>query len=109
MLVHWKGEPASSASWEDVESFVARYPHFQLEDELLVEGGRDVMWGRVYRCRSNAQGVQGATDTVGLGAHSAAPAVADPGPGDPGHLPGLRCTRCKVKLFIMVATMFYSG
>ena len=70
MLVHWKGEPASSASWEDVESFVARYPHFQLEDELLVEGGRDVMWGRVYRRRSNAQGVQGPTDAAGSGAQS---------------------------------------
>nr|CAB3453399.1 unnamed protein product [Digitaria exilis] len=47
LLVHWKGEPAASASWEDVESFRDRYPSFQLEDELLVEGGRDVMWGEI--------------------------------------------------------------
>ena len=46
ILVCWKGEPAASATWEDVDSFTERYPSFQLEDELLVEGGRDVMWGR---------------------------------------------------------------
>ncbi|CAO2161375.1 unnamed protein product [Urochloa humidicola] len=45
VLVRWLGEPASAATWEDVDSFVQRYPAFQLEDELLVEGGRDVMWG----------------------------------------------------------------
>ena len=50
LLVHWKGEAASSATWEDLDSFVERYPAFQLEDELLVEGGgRDVMWGTSYR------------------------------------------------------------
>ena len=46
ILIHWKGELASSATWEDLDSFRERYPSFQLEDELLVEGGRDVMWGR---------------------------------------------------------------
>jgi len=50
VLVHWQGEPAASATWEDIESFIDRYPSFKLEDELLVEGGRDVMWGRQY-CR----------------------------------------------------------
>ena len=55
LLVHWKGEPASSASWEDLDSFVARYPTFPLEDELLVEGERDVMWGRQYRRRPSVQ------------------------------------------------------
>ena len=39
VLVRWKGEPAASATWEDLDSFVAKYPTFQLEDELLVEGG----------------------------------------------------------------------
>lgn len=39
ILVKWQGEPTSDATWEDVESFVKRYPHFQLVDELLVEGG----------------------------------------------------------------------
>jgi len=51
VLIRWKGEPAASASWEDIDSFVARYPSFQLEDELLVEGGRDVMWGHTYQRR----------------------------------------------------------
>jgi len=27
------------ATWEDIDSFTERYPAFQLEDELLVEGG----------------------------------------------------------------------
>jgi hypothetical protein len=55
LLVHWKGEPAVSATWEDADSFIDRYPLFQLEDELLVEGGRDVMWGRHYQRRSRTQ------------------------------------------------------
>jgi hypothetical protein len=46
VLVQWKGESAASATWEDVETFVAKYPDFQLEDELSLEEGRDVMWGR---------------------------------------------------------------
>lgn len=52
ILVHWKGEPAASATWEDVEGFLDRYLSFQLEDELLVDGGRDVMWGCHYHRRS---------------------------------------------------------
>ena len=48
VLVQWKGESAASATWEDVEAFTAKYPAFQLEDELLLDGGRDVMWGRTY-------------------------------------------------------------
>ncbi|WVZ82924.1 hypothetical protein U9M48_030129 [Paspalum notatum var. saurae] len=48
ILIQWKDQPASAASWEDVDDFVRRYPQFQLEDELLVEGGRDVMWGKQY-------------------------------------------------------------
>ena len=39
LLVHWKGELVSSASWEDFDTFMAHYPAFQLEDELCVEGG----------------------------------------------------------------------
>ncbi|KAI4310626.1 hypothetical protein MLD38_035590 [Melastoma candidum] len=44
VLIHWKGESAASATWEDVDVFLDKYPAFQLEDELLVEGGRDVIW-----------------------------------------------------------------
>ncbi|WVZ61242.1 hypothetical protein U9M48_011149 [Paspalum notatum var. saurae] len=43
VLVQWKGESAASATWEDIELFRAKYPDFQLEDELVLDGGRDVM------------------------------------------------------------------
>jgi transcriptional regulator GlxA family with amidase domain len=39
VLVHWRGEPAESASWEDLDEFRSKYPDFQLEDELGLEGG----------------------------------------------------------------------
>jgi len=39
VLIQWKGEPASSATWEDIDSFSEHHPTFQLEDRLLVEGG----------------------------------------------------------------------
>jgi hypothetical protein len=39
LLVHWKGVTTASATWEDADSFINRYPGFQLEDELLIEGG----------------------------------------------------------------------
>ncbi|XP_044431667.1 uncharacterized protein [Triticum aestivum] len=51
LLVHWKGEAASSATWEDLHSFVERYPAFQLEDELLVEGGERCHVGRCGQAR----------------------------------------------------------
>jgi hypothetical protein len=63
VLIHWKGEPATSATWEDVDSFLDKYPAFQLEDELLVEGGRDVMWGRAYSRRRRARDVRRAKDS----------------------------------------------
>jgi hypothetical protein len=51
-LVQWKGQTAASATWEDIEPFVTKYPAFQLADELPLEEGRDVMWGLKYaRCR----------------------------------------------------------
>ncbi|XP_066344503.1 uncharacterized protein [Miscanthus floridulus] len=48
LLVHWRGEPPESATWEDLDTFRERFPLFQLEDELLHEEGRDVMWGTAY-------------------------------------------------------------
>jgi len=48
VLVQWQGESAASATWEDVEPFHAKFPEFQLGDELLLDGGRDVMVGRTY-------------------------------------------------------------
>ncbi|RLM58291.1 uncharacterized protein C2845_PM18G05570 [Panicum miliaceum] len=55
VLVHWKGESAASATWEDVDAFRDKFPAFQLEDELALEGGRDVMWGQVYTRRRRAR------------------------------------------------------
>jgi hypothetical protein len=39
VLEHWQGEPAESASWEDLGEFRSKYPDFQLENELGLEGG----------------------------------------------------------------------
>jgi transcriptional regulator GlxA family with amidase domain len=46
----------ADATWEPVDEFKARFPNFQLEDELFVEGGRDVMIGKVYQRRGKASG-----------------------------------------------------
>jgi hypothetical protein len=43
--VEWKGESTASVTWEDVGPFYAKYPAFELEDELVLEGERDVMIG----------------------------------------------------------------
>jgi hypothetical protein len=67
VLIQWKGESAASATWEDVESFVAKYPDFQLEDELPLEEGRDVMWGRTYTTRRRARDVRRATERATSG------------------------------------------
>jgi hypothetical protein len=51
VLVEWQGEPPASATWEDLDDLRARFPSFQLKDELDFEAGRDVMCGRTYaRC-----------------------------------------------------------
>jgi hypothetical protein len=55
VLVHWSGEPASSATWEEFDDFRARFPAFQLEDELVFDEGRDVMYGRSYARQRRAR------------------------------------------------------
>jgi hypothetical protein len=62
VLVRWKGQPASAATWEDWDEFIAKHPSFQLEDELTVEGGRDVMWGLPYTRRRRARDVRRAAE-----------------------------------------------
>jgi hypothetical protein len=64
VLVQWKGEPASSSTWEDLETFRVKYPSLQLEDKLLVEGGRDVMWGQAYTRRRRAHDMRRAAECV---------------------------------------------
>jgi hypothetical protein len=55
VLIQWQGESAASATWEDIGSFRAKYPDFQLEDELVFDRGRDVMVGRAYSRRRRAR------------------------------------------------------
>ena len=40
--MEWQGLPPDDVTWEPRESFVERYPDFQLEDELFPEERRDV-------------------------------------------------------------------
>ena len=73
VLVHWQGEPSSSATWEDLDDFREKYPAFQLEDELDLEGGRDVMWGRTYTRQRRARDIRRTAEraaTAGEGAPS---------------------------------------
>jgi len=56
VLVQWSGLATAEATWETLESFRENHPSFQLEDELFVDRGRDVMVGRVYQRRSRASG-----------------------------------------------------
>jgi len=51
ILVQLHGLPAEEATWEQRQEFQDLYPAFQLEDELFVEGGRDVMTGITYARR----------------------------------------------------------
>uniref|UniRef100_A0A0A9CM28 Integrase catalytic domain-containing protein n=1 Tax=Arundo donax TaxID=35708 RepID=A0A0A9CM28_ARUDO len=58
VLVHWKNFPATDTSWVDLEEFRHLYPEFQLEDELLLQGGRDVMTGiKYFRRKERQQGL----------------------------------------------------
>jgi hypothetical protein len=45
VLIHWREESTTSTTWEDLDDFRAKYLDFQLEDELNLEGRRNVMWG----------------------------------------------------------------
>jgi hypothetical protein len=58
LLVQWKGQAAADASWMALDEFRSLFPAFQLEDELIVQGGRDVKWGLKYVRRGKKQGRQ---------------------------------------------------
>jgi hypothetical protein len=54
ILIQWAGMAPSEATWEPVEAFRASFPSLQLEDELFIEGGRDVVYTYARRSRANA-------------------------------------------------------
>jgi len=54
-LVQWKGAPATETSWVNRDEFQRLFPKFQLEDELLLQEGRDVMVGLRYSRRSKSR------------------------------------------------------
>jgi hypothetical protein len=61
-LIQWQGATAASATWEDTAAFRAKYPAFQLEDELILGGEGDVMFGRTYTRRRRARDVRRAQE-----------------------------------------------
>jgi ketosteroid isomerase-like protein len=61
-LIQWQGATAASATWEDTAAFRAKYPAFQLEDELVLGGEGDVMFGRTYTRRRRARDVRRAQE-----------------------------------------------
>jgi hypothetical protein len=43
----------------DLDDFVQQYPDFHLEDKLLLQGGRDVMYGVTFGRRQRNRGAGG--------------------------------------------------
>jgi hypothetical protein len=80
-LIQWKGASAASATWEDTAAFHAKYPAFQLEDELILGGEGDVMFGHTYTRRRRARDVRRAQERAAQ--HAAA---------TPGDMPGAGST-----------------
>jgi hypothetical protein len=62
VLIKWKDYSAASSTWEDTAAFRTRFPSFQLEDELTLDGEGDVMVGRTYVRRSRARDVRRAQE-----------------------------------------------
>jgi hypothetical protein len=42
VLIKWKDQLVADSSWEEIGHFRKLYPKFQLEDELILQVGRDV-------------------------------------------------------------------
>jgi hypothetical protein len=56
ILIKWRGLPVDDATWESLDEFRTEHPDFQLEDELFLQAGRDVMTGIPYRRRASSSG-----------------------------------------------------
>ena len=69
-LVQWKGASAASATWEDVATLRSKFPQFQLEDELALDGEGDVMFKQVYTRRHRARDVRRAQERAAVRAAS---------------------------------------
>jgi hypothetical protein len=55
LLVRWTGQAAADATWVELGTFKRDFPSFQLEDELILQGGRNVMTRILYRHRRQRQ------------------------------------------------------
>jgi hypothetical protein len=62
VLIKWKDCSAASSTWEDTDTFRTRFPSFQLEDELSLDGEGDVMVRRTYVRRRRARDVRRALE-----------------------------------------------
>jgi hypothetical protein len=51
ILVQWEGMNQAEATWEPREDFQEHFPSFQLEDELFVGEGRNVVYTYTRRGR----------------------------------------------------------
>jgi len=56
MLIKWHGMSKEDTTWEPRQDIHDFYPDFQLEDELFVQAGRDVMIGAHYTRRRPISG-----------------------------------------------------
>jgi len=65
---------------EDWDSFGARFPAFQLRDELVQEEGRDVMYGGTYTRRRRARDIRRAAERAQR-VTDAAQGLAEPSSG----------------------------
>jgi hypothetical protein len=48
LLTRWDGRPVVEATWVELSAFKQAFPTFQLEDALVLDGGRDVLTGVPY-------------------------------------------------------------
>jgi hypothetical protein len=55
LLVRWTGQAVADATWVELGTFKRDFPSFQLEDELVLQGGRDVMTRIPYQRRGQRQ------------------------------------------------------
>jgi hypothetical protein len=51
VLVQWVGLTMADVNWVPLDEVQKLYPDFKLKDELVQQGGRDVMVGLQYRQR----------------------------------------------------------